>query len=129
METITAEEAAKAKGCVVVYPEPDELFIDIDDAPSLVIFGKNFQRLKAAGVVKHFTQVPSPSGASDRFHITVRLVQPVADKFVRIAYQSLLGSDRIHEALSFVAALKGEERPTCFFEKAHAMKLLPPYTP
>ncbi len=110
-----AKEAAEAKGLVVHYPADNELFVDIDDAASLKVFHSTIGVL--GELVTGFDRAPSPSGRSDRFHVRVRLSRPVKDAFERCALQAMLGSDRLHEALSWLAASKGVVAPTVFFEK------------
>ena len=109
-------EAAAAKGCVIVLPKDEELFLDIDDEFSLRVFYDNVWRLD--DLVAGFRRAPSPSGKPGREHITVTLSRPVRDAFERIMLQALLGSDRLHETLSWWAASRGIENPTVFFEKA-----------
>lgn len=127
----SAEEAAAAKDRVVVYPKANELFIDIDDSVSLAVFDAHIKILDGAlGGGLLCKKRPSPSGAQGRWHITVTLPRPVKDAFERILLQCLLGSDRLHEALSWVAASNPENvqhaTPTVFFEKPTA---LPAYEP
>lgn len=110
-----AAAAAEAKGCVIVVPAPNELFIDIDDAASLAMFYDNVWKL--ADLVKGFRRAPSPSGKIGREHITVTLSRDVRDAFERILLQTLLGSDRVHEALSWCCATRGIDNPTVFFER------------
>ena len=110
-----AEEAAAAKGLVIVYPQPDELFLDIDDAASLETFGKHSPIL--GDLITGYRTEPSPSGDPFKYHVTVKLSRPVKDAFERIMLQALLGSDRLHEILSWSAATNGAVQPTLFFEK------------
>lgn len=110
-----AEECAKAKGLEVHRPAETELFVDIDDAASLATFRKALPLLGDL-VVKH-ALTPSPSGKTDRFHARVQISRAVHDAGERCALQSILGSDLLHEALSYVAALHGVASPTVFFEK------------
>jgi hypothetical protein len=113
-----AESAARAKGLVVRRPLANELFVDIDDAESLETSHKTFGLL--GPLVTSFQRTPSPSGRSDRWHIRVTLSREVKDDFERIMLQSLLGSDRLHEALSWQAAARGVVGVTLFFEKPEA---------
>jgi hypothetical protein len=110
-----AEEVAAAKGRVIVYPRPDELFLDIDDVASLEMFGVHSKIL--GDLIEGYRTEPSPSGDPFKYHVTVKLSRPVRDAFERIMLQALLGSDRLHEILSWAAATHGAERPTLFFEK------------
>jgi hypothetical protein len=113
-----AEECAKAKGLVVKWPADNELFVDIDDAESLAAFQRGLAVLSVG--VLGFDRSPSPGEREGRFHARVRLDRPVKDKFERILLQALLGSDRLHEALSWNAAERGVDGVTVFFEKPEA---------
>ena len=110
-----AEDAAAARGLVIVYPQPDELFLDIDDAESLVMFGVHQKVL--GDLIQGYTLAVSPSGDPFKYHVTVKLSRQVKDAFERIMLQALLGSDRLHEILSWSAAAHGAVQPTLFFEK------------
>jgi hypothetical protein len=113
--TDQAEKVAAAKGLIVIVPKEDELFIDIDDKPSLAAFHVGLGVL--GDLIVGFTRGPSPSGKNDRFHIIVKLARKVKDDFERGALQALLGSDRLHEALSWRAASRGITGVSVFFEK------------
>lgn len=113
--TVAAESAAQGRGLVIVRPADNELFVDIDDARDLDVF---HQSLGVLGpLVLGYDRAPSPSGRPDRYHIRVRLSRPVKDDRERVALQALLGSDRLHEALSWAAAERGVVGVTVFFEK------------
>ncbi len=110
-----AEECAARLGRVIVYPEPNQLFLDIDDVASLQMFGDHLPIL--GDLISSHKVAQSPSKKIGRFHITVTLSRPVRDDFERITLQALLGSDRLHEVLSWKAASLGIEKPTMFFEE------------
>lgn len=112
------EAVAFAKGLVVVYPAENELFVDIDSAEDLARFDQGKSVLWS--IISAYRKAPSPSGKEHHFHITVTLVRPVKDAFERIALQAIMGSDRLHEALSWANAERGQRAPTCFFEKPPA---------
>ena len=113
------EEAAKRKGCHIVEPVDNELFIDIDDQASLTMFHNQIGIVCAIFDKQGVTSwrfLPSPSGLPDHCHIIVSLpINP--SSLMRIALQALLGSDRLHELLSFGALREGAEMPTLRFEK------------
>lgn len=113
---VRAIEAAKAKGLVVVHPGPCELFIDIDDWQSLRRFQAQW------GIVKDqiggsYEVRSSPSRKAHRHHVYVTLDRPVVDNAERIMLQALLGSDLLHEVLSWLSHVRGETAPTLFFER------------
>ncbi len=121
-----AEEAAEKKGLVVVTPAANELFLDIDSAEDAALFDKH---VKIFGtLVESVRRAPSPSGLPGREHITVTLVRNVDGPEERIALQAVLGSDRLHEALSLARAFGGAETPTVFFEKPESERTAAPET-
>lgn len=111
-----AFEAAKAKGLVVVWPGPNQLFVDIDNAVSLAVFERHILIVKSV-VPCTWMVMRSPSGKPDRWHATVKLTRPVESPVERILLQALLGSDLLHETLSWKQATAGNATPTCFFER------------
>lgn len=116
--SIDAVRAASERGLVIRYPAPDELFLDIDSSESLAQFERNSGVLKGL-IVSHRID-PSPSGKPYHFHIRVRLTRNVVNDIERIGLQALLGSDTLHESLSWRAANAGHENVTLFFEKPDA---------
>jgi hypothetical protein len=113
-----AEAEAKERGCVVVKPKANELFVDIDDDFMLEHFNRNIEVLRRSHKIR-VRRTPSPSGEPAHFHIVVTLdrdVQPME----RILLQSCLGSDPMREILSWQRLQCGDECPTLFFEKAEA---------
>lgn len=110
-----ASEQAAKKGCRVVLPAPNELFVDIDDFASLAVFRKNVERLKEY-MPCTWEERESPSGLPDHRHMVVTLEEDV-DPFERIALQALLGSDRTREMLSWQRLQRYEANPTLFFER------------
>lgn len=112
-----AEATANSRGLIVVLPGDEDLFIDIDDAESMAVFDRNIEIVKASDNVIEIKKTPSPSGKDGRFHIVVTLGRPIKDALERIMMQALLGSDRLHETLSWQGAVRGDANPTLFFEK------------
>jgi len=108
---------AKEKGCVIVAPKPNELFIDIDEEEQLDVFKGQIKRvIEVFGKRVSWNQRSSPSGLPGRYHIVVTL--PVEVTAVeRIALQACLGSDLVREILSWARMRLGHDLPTCFFEK------------
>lgn len=113
--TDQAEKIAADKGLIVVRPQPNELFVDIDDADGHAVFVKHLPIL--GELVASHTIAPSPSGGAYRFHARVMLSRNVFDELERVFLQTLLGSDRLHEVLSWRAATRGVTGVTVFFEK------------
>lgn len=117
------QKACDERGTVIVVPQPNELFIDIDNHHSLGVFHSSIKSLGEL-VVSHQMHM-SPSRKAGRYHITVQLSRPVKDAFERIALQALLGSDLAREMVSWRDATLGLSVPTVFFEKP-AVKVFDP---
>ncbi len=114
-QNLNADTRAKARGCRLILPEEDELFIDIDREEDYEFFKKNVSWL--TDIVDRYEVQPSPSGKPGHYHIVVKLKRAVRDAFERIGLQAVLGSDRLRECLSWRNALNNSGRPTCFFGK------------
>lgn len=105
-------EAASELGLVVRIPTPRELFLDLDTKADFDHFLATIPSLPG---VKTWKQTPSKSGYP-RCHVVVDLHYDVSDK-ERILLQACLGSDRLHELLSYLASKSGNPAPSVFFEK------------
>jgi len=108
------EKACAERGCCIVEPKDNELFVDIDTFHSLGVLHAN--RAALGELVNDMVVRPSPSKKAGRFHVVVRLKRPVKDAFERIMLQLLLGSDVSREAVSYKEAALGLRAPTVFFE-------------
>lgn len=114
---------AALEGELVVLPRDNELFIDIDNEASLVLFYMNLPKIEEyVGVRGYPVITPSRSGDAERRHIVVTLSQDVT-KTERILLQAVLGSDLRRELLSYCRITIGDPNPTLFLEKN--LKLLP----
>lgn len=110
-----AEEQAKAKGCIVVEPKPNELFIDIDRVEDLEFFYKQIGHITKRCPLSYEVR---PSLRKDHFHVVVCFENRELTEWERIALQAVLGSDRVRELISVFRLLDGDKTPTLFFEKA-----------
>ena len=109
------EKKAAEKGCVVRYPKPNELFIDIDSLAAEDAFRCAWEIFSKHEVgATYYLRESRSLGHS---HVIVTLSRPVADKRERILLQAILGSDPSRETLSYIEYLAGGEHPTVFFEK------------
>lgn len=100
----------------VVFPQSDELFLDIDDLSSSLVYEKNKGIVDQSHGILGVIVSESRSGHGKK-HYVVKLKRPVTT-IERIALQAILGSDRRREANSLRRhTLDGELTPTLFFEK------------
>jgi hypothetical protein len=113
MKAATREELeAKATSTnrIVVYPESNQIFIDIDNADAYETF------LTLHDILRKHPSYGSATFRNSRTlghkHITVSFKTPL-EPWQRIALQAALGSDRKRELL---ACLQGNPGPTVFFE-------------
>lgn len=114
---------AAATDCRIRYPAPNELFVDIDSDADFEVFEKHLAILKTHVTVDATEITPSRSGLPCR-HVVVRLERPVSGPLERLLLQSVLGSDRLHELLSWLAVTKGTTPyPTVFFEPKTAAEM------
>lgn len=111
-----AHEAARSKGCVVIEPNPNELFIDIDNEDALRTLRRTMKIVRQIEPNVKWTSRPSPSGKAGRYHVVVDMKREVS-AIERIALQAILGSDLVREALSWKRLKLGAASPTLFFEK------------
>lgn len=107
---------ARKRGCVVLWPRANELFIDIDSAEDYARYKTALPIFREIHPVIETKETPSPSGKPWRMHIIVKLASPVPDDTTRIYWQALLGSDAGREALA-LKHLRDGHPPTVFFEK------------
>lgn len=120
-----ADEAAEELGCYAVYPDCNQIQIDIDDEKSYDIFKERISKLKEITSVywDNFTveEHPSKSGLPKR-HITVSFFNENGSKvFIndtfRISLQYFLGSDTIRELYNMYRYISTGEALSRFFEK------------
>ncbi len=118
-DALGAYNAAAKLGLRVVFPEANQLFIDIDSDEDFEIYEQNLaiareEELLEGKQIRESVKA-SKSGLPNR-HITLTFERNF-DAVTRVAWQALLGSDRKHELLSMVAYARGNKSPTMFFEK------------
>ena len=111
-------EEAKKKGLKVIFPKEKELFVDIDDEESMKIYHKRIDMLKSLFYCKSEIKV-SQSG-HPHCHIYIN-TDRIFTNIERILLQLFLGSDVIHEFLSYKDYVNGESYPVLFFEKTNEL--------
>jgi len=92
-------EVAAERDKKVIYPKPNELFIDIDSPENLKIFHKNLVILDRMSVTLGYKQYPSRT--EGHCHIIVNMFDDVKDEKERCLLQALLGSDQTKELLGY----------------------------
>lgn len=114
--TASAFRRAEEQDLEIVYPKENELQLDIDNKEAYDYFHQNKWILEQWFGIRSITERVSKSGG-DKKHITVELGVTLTT-VTRILLQSVMGSDRKRELLSFVMYAKGnEKRPTLLLEK------------
>lgn len=109
------EQLAESKGMKIIFPEDDELFIDIDSIEGLVQFNKQLEVLKSNYGSDISAKITESKSGMPHCHIIVKLPWNV-NQSERIALQAILGSDPLHELLCLMNHIKGYEKAVLFFE-------------
>lgn len=111
-----ALEEAKKHGWKVVFPEDNQLQLDIDDDASYQIWARARNLIEKHLKINKVVETPSKSGQVGKWHITVDLGVSLTPE-ERILLQALLGSDRMRETLSYIRFRHTDMKPTLFYEK------------
>jgi hypothetical protein len=119
VNSIKIVERARVTGEVVIFPESNQLLIDIDSELDHAMY------IRLSSILSEWCTIEreeiKPSSSAGHYHITLTLNKEL-DPVTRIALQACLGSDKKRELLSFIRFQRGDERPTIFI--APPMKLL-----
>ena len=118
------DEAAKL-GMDVVFPENNQLQLDIDNDEAYGYMNSVLDVIELHWNVVDFEEHPSKSGLPKR-HVTITLGKEISDT-ERVLLQACLGSDRKRELLSYLQVLNGDAHPILFIEKRQLA--LPPAPP
>lgn len=111
-----AYDQAVAKHLIVILPEKNQLFVDIDNELQYAIYERNLLRLQEFYEVTGTAESPSKSGTEGRCHITISLAEDIEDK-ERLLLQAFLGSDLTREFLGLQRIKAQDPAPTLFLEK------------
>lgn len=111
----TAEAKAEATGMKIIYPESNQLQIDIDTPHAMSIF-RTMEPLINKFYKIIYTEVKNSKSGYPKQHVTVTMENPVTN-FERIAIQACVGSDRVREFLGVVQERNNDPHPTLFLEK------------
>lgn len=110
-----AIDRAQRENLIVVFPKDNQLFIDLDNEHSYLLFKKQWDIFKKyVDLEATFGELPSKSGLPKR-HITINLSYFI-NELERLAFQAMLGSDRVRELLGYVQMKNGDPHPTLFLE-------------
>ena len=115
---------AQIEGLEAIYPQHNELQIDIDNEHSYMLLKNQLHIVNKFIGFYNYKETPSKSGKPWKKHITLTFGYGVTfTNLERVGLQAMLGSDRVRELLSYVQAQSGDPHPTLFLEKT-ASKLL-----
>jgi hypothetical protein len=118
------QEIAEEKGCKVLRPEPNQLFLDFDtDAEFQKLPDRICDLLKDRDCPFSMEEWFSKSGAPHR-HVILTFRSRTFTASERVLYQLLLGSDPKREFLDSRRLFHGvsAENTTCFFEPKEETK-------
>ena len=108
-----------ADGFRVIFPRPDELFLDLDSGEAYDRYRSMYSLLSSLlqphDGLRSFETV-SKSGLPNR-HIRITLPGEMTME-QRFIFQLALGSDPARELMNYASYLNGEHRPSIFVEPA-----------
>lgn len=111
------QERAASLGCVMVIPNGNQLQIDIDTPEQYTDYATRIKTLRENRPDLIFTEeVRSSRSGGCRYHSTLTFENMLFDSTSRIAWQVMLASDPVREALSMFGVLMGHQNPSVFFE-------------
>lgn len=116
-----ARQQAKEEGLIVVTPKPNELQIDIDSEADFGFFLQQLATYRKEVDNKVTFKSGLSKGGYPRRHITMFMSHKITNT-ERILLQTLFGSDRTRELLSWIQELNGDANPTLFLEKPEVVK-------
>jgi len=110
-------ERIVAEGYTIMTPDWNELLLDIDTEDDWRFFQKAVARLQEEYPQQVTWRAWPSKGGVPRRHALVTIPFPV-DPSQRIAFQAVLGSDRVREMLSLFRCQQGDPVPTLLAEPA-----------
>ncbi len=111
-------ERAARRGCRVIFPERNQLQLDIDTPAQLAAFEARIEFLRRG---EECSVEIVPSKSRGHFHVTVTFPHREFGDVERIALQAVLGSDPLREYMAYLRVLDGWERPCRLFAKAQGV--------
>jgi hypothetical protein len=112
-------ERMSAEGYSIYQPEDNELLLDLDTEEDFAFFQKAVARLQEEYPLWGITWFAhaSKSGLPHRHAIVNLGYGQHITSLERVAYQAVLGSDRVRELLSLFRYFAGDPCPTLLAEK------------
>lgn len=119
-----AVDQARRENLDVIYPEDNQLQIDLDNEHSLRLLQNQLAIVgKFIGSYQYEERL-SKSGKPEKKHVTLTFYDVTFTTLERLALQAMLGSDRIRELLGYVQYKNEDPHPVLFLEKKQEQKLL-----
>ena len=115
----TLEEIAAEKGCIVIRPTEQQVFVDLDTREAFEIFKMKLDKYQEISRDGAFKMVSYTIFKTNRLHAYLYFHKPQRIE-ARLALQAVLGSDPVREMLSLWNWSEGnreEKDVTVFFEK------------
>ena len=115
-----AEFVAEKLKCRVVYPQDNQLQLDMDTEAQFAEFERRFADLFTWDRSEQLSFptieiTPSKSGLPHR-HITLTFPGVIFTSLERVLMQTLLGSDPVREKMNTLRVIKGISKPCRLFE-------------
>ena len=109
------EKVAAAQGCKVVYPESNQIQLDIDNEKSYEDFLRRVESVeRRLAWVMNIQIRPSKSGLPHR-HITITVGNKEISDWERVGLQLMFGSDPVRESVNAMRCAAGVANPSCLF--------------
>jgi len=112
--TLCAEKIAKSRGQIVVWPQQNELQIDIDSAQQMRDFTKIYNEI---GWCYEWTFVHKSRSGPNRWHVYIRHPKLTFTTPERLLLQAFFQDDPKRCKLNTLRYLEGIETPSRLFEK------------
>lgn len=115
---VAAEDVAKSRNQIVVYPKPNQLQLDLDTEDAFSEFQRRFGTMDFSDTPPTVDIKESASGEGHR-HVTLTF-NKIFEEWERLAIQAALGDDPIRVFLNVKRKIHGIENPSRLFEKDKA---------
>lgn len=112
-----AEEVARERGQVVVYPQDNQLQFDIDSPEQLEDFEGRLRDLESYEAIDDYQRQDIESKSPGCRHIYLTFADRKFTEIERMLWQAALGDDPKRVFLNFLRLQMGDEKPSRLFEK------------